>query len=86
MGTGRLCDGSSQLSRPDILELVRQTVLLWRVGRRIVFVSARATAAGPGDRDTGWLALILGIHVVPDLDAAITPISRPTAPAIPLAS
>ena len=71
VGTGRLCDGSSRLSRPGILELVRQMVLLWRMGRRIVFVSAGATAAGPGDRDTEWLALILGIRVLPDLDAAI---------------
>ncbi|NPV68579.1 MAG: glutamate 5-kinase [Anaerolineae bacterium] len=46
VGTSTLSGGSRRLSRPAILELVRQMVLLWREGHRIVFVSSGAIAAG----------------------------------------
>ncbi|GAB4571959.1 MAG: glutamate 5-kinase [Anaerolineae bacterium] len=46
VGTSTLTDGTDRLSRPAILELVRQMVMLWRDGCRIVFVSSGAMAAG----------------------------------------
>ncbi len=46
IGTSTLTGGSDRLSRPSILELVRQIVLLRRAGHRIVFVTSAAMAAG----------------------------------------
>lgn len=46
IGTSTLTGGTAGLSRPAILELVRQMVLLLREGCRVVFVSSGAMAAG----------------------------------------
>ncbi len=46
IGTSSLTGGTDSLSRPDILELVRQMVLLKREHWRVVFVTSGAMAAG----------------------------------------
>lgn len=46
IGTTILTNGAERLSRPHILELVRQMVLLQKTGLRVVFVSSGAQAAG----------------------------------------
>jgi glutamate 5-kinase len=45
-GTSTLTGGTERLSRPNILELIRQMVLLKRDGHRIIFVTSGAMAAG----------------------------------------
>lgn len=46
VGTSTLTGGAKRLSRPDMLELIRQVVLLRREGWRVVLVSSGAMAAG----------------------------------------
>lgn len=46
IGTALLTGGGNRLCRPNILELIRQMVLLKRDGHRIVFVTSGAMAAG----------------------------------------
>ncbi|MBN2470334.1 MAG: glutamate 5-kinase [Anaerolineae bacterium] len=46
VGTSTLTGGTERLSRPAIVELVRQMVLLWQAGCRVVFVTSGAMAAG----------------------------------------
>ncbi len=46
LGTSTLTGGTRRLSRPDMLEIIRQVVLLWRDGHRLVLVSSGAMAAG----------------------------------------
>ncbi len=46
VGTSTLTGGTPRLSRPDMLEIIRQIVILWQEGHRITLVSSGAMAAG----------------------------------------
>lgn len=59
---------------PRVVERLSQDGVSFRVDDQtagIVGEAPNIMLAGDGDWDTEWLSLILGIHVVPDLDAAI---------------
>ncbi len=59
---------------PMVVERLRQDGVHFRVDERAATILGQAEdvqPAGPNDWDTEWLSLILGIRVVPDLDAAI---------------
>lgn len=46
LGTATLTGGTRNLSRPNMLEIIRQVVRLWQDGHRLVVVSSGAMAAG----------------------------------------
>lgn len=59
---------------PRVIERLSQDGVEFRVDEQAAAIAPGAEnviPAGPGDWDVEWLSLILGIRVVPDLDAAI---------------